>query len=250
MPNDTQTSPQWFFSTDGHRQGPYTSRELRAAADSGRLGPDDMVWKEGMPNWLKAKKIKGLFPETNEKCVASQGSPGVRASDSMVGPGQSQLLPRSPTSASPAEEPSLPESPPQSKSCPVCGESILLVAKKCKHCGEFIEHTTSGKVSFGKVSFKVSPDFAPLAPPGLSSAYYFKMMDSSKKVLARLWRNQEFSVDIPSDTVLYVAFSNRYSKAVAIKCVPTEDAGYLLSIPKAGAEFWPRCVVTKVDAPA
>ena len=25
------------------------------------------------------------------------------------------------------------------KDCPFCGESILYKAKKCKHCGEFIE---------------------------------------------------------------------------------------------------------------
>ena len=27
----------------------------------------------------------------------------------------------------------------QTKNCPYCGEEILAVAKKCKHCGEWLE---------------------------------------------------------------------------------------------------------------
>lgn len=27
----------------------------------------------------------------------------------------------------------------ETKQCPYCGEEILVVAKKCKHCGEFLD---------------------------------------------------------------------------------------------------------------
>ena len=38
----------------------------------------------------------------------------------------------------------------QTKTCPYCGEEILAIAKKCKHCGEFLDKeviTDSSKVN-------------------------------------------------------------------------------------------------------
>jgi hypothetical protein len=53
---------EWFYHKDGQQFGPFTAVELRALASNGTLGPDDLVWKAGMTEWLPAGKVKGLFP--------------------------------------------------------------------------------------------------------------------------------------------------------------------------------------------
>jgi ABC-type multidrug transport system ATPase subunit/ABC-type multidrug transport system permease subunit len=52
----------WFYSTDGKPPvGPVSATELRAVAKAGRLQPTDLVWKEGMAQWILAGQVKGLF---------------------------------------------------------------------------------------------------------------------------------------------------------------------------------------------
>ncbi len=51
----------WHYSDGGQRHGPVTAAELKAMADSGRLTPDSLVWKDGMSEWKPAKNVKGLF---------------------------------------------------------------------------------------------------------------------------------------------------------------------------------------------
>ena len=53
---------QWHAAIDGQSQGPFTDSQLRDLASRGRLGPTDMVWREGMTEWAAAGKIRGLFP--------------------------------------------------------------------------------------------------------------------------------------------------------------------------------------------
>jgi hypothetical protein len=54
---------EWFYSVAGRKLGPVGSSELKRLADSSVLSPTDLVWKEGLPAWVAASKIKGLFPQ-------------------------------------------------------------------------------------------------------------------------------------------------------------------------------------------
>lgn len=52
---------EWLYSTgDEHQQGPVSTRELNRLAESGTLRPDDLIWKEGMAEWVPANRLKGL----------------------------------------------------------------------------------------------------------------------------------------------------------------------------------------------
>ena len=52
---------QWHYSRGGQQAGPISAAELKQLASSGKLSRTDMVWKDGMPNWVPAEKINGLF---------------------------------------------------------------------------------------------------------------------------------------------------------------------------------------------
>jgi hypothetical protein len=53
---------------------------------------------------------------------------------------QEILIPAQRIPAPPTLPPPL---PPQHKPCPYCGEEILAIARKCKHCGEFLDGSPS-----------------------------------------------------------------------------------------------------------
>ena len=54
-------SQEWYYSVDGDRQGPISAGELKKLADAGTVKPGDLVWKDGMSDWVQAKSIKGLW---------------------------------------------------------------------------------------------------------------------------------------------------------------------------------------------
>jgi len=53
---------QWRYSVAGEKKGPVSSSELKQLASAGKLSRTDLIWKEGMANWVLAGKVKGLFP--------------------------------------------------------------------------------------------------------------------------------------------------------------------------------------------
>lgn len=52
----------WYFARAGTQVGPVTLNQLRAEIASGRLGRRDLVWREGMPQWVEAGQVAELLP--------------------------------------------------------------------------------------------------------------------------------------------------------------------------------------------
>jgi hypothetical protein len=53
---------EWYYTRQGQQQGPVGAAQLKQLAASGQLLPTDLVWKEGLANWVPASSARGLFP--------------------------------------------------------------------------------------------------------------------------------------------------------------------------------------------
>ncbi len=61
---------QWHYQREGKQFGPLTTTDLKLLASTGRLSPNDLVWREGLPKWLPAAKITGLWIGVNLPAVS------------------------------------------------------------------------------------------------------------------------------------------------------------------------------------
>lgn len=52
---------QWYYAVDGKQHGPVPSAELKQLTTAGKLNKQDLVWKEGTPDWVAAGTVPGLF---------------------------------------------------------------------------------------------------------------------------------------------------------------------------------------------
>ena len=71
----------WFYSAGDTRQGPVTEPELRRLALEGKLKPSDLVWKDGMPDWVEARTVESLFPRRADAEPEADDRPGRRRFD-------------------------------------------------------------------------------------------------------------------------------------------------------------------------
>ncbi|MBP89399.1 MAG: hypothetical protein CMJ64_22255 [Planctomycetaceae bacterium] len=65
-PTTTPSTQGWFYSRDGQYRGPVTPAGLKQLAASNGLSPDDLVWREGMDDWVPAKRVQHLFPKPTQ----------------------------------------------------------------------------------------------------------------------------------------------------------------------------------------
>jgi hypothetical protein len=52
----------WYLFQDGTQQGPMPLEALRDLADQGKLRPESLVTRTGMPDWVPARSVPDLFP--------------------------------------------------------------------------------------------------------------------------------------------------------------------------------------------
>ena len=54
---------RWFYSHEGRRYGPVTGKALHELAQIWQIERDDLVWSDGMKDWVHADAVPGLMPK-------------------------------------------------------------------------------------------------------------------------------------------------------------------------------------------
>jgi hypothetical protein len=81
----------WYYASAGQEVGPVSFADLRQLVSHGELQYNDPVWTEGMPNWMEASSVPGLFAEGALPRISTVSAErGHRASTSSKG-GPSQM---------------------------------------------------------------------------------------------------------------------------------------------------------------
>jgi hypothetical protein len=59
----------WYFADGDEERGPVTEAQIRTLIGTGNLHAEDLVWREGLDDWMPAGEVPGLFgngPSTAE----------------------------------------------------------------------------------------------------------------------------------------------------------------------------------------
>jgi hypothetical protein len=66
----------WFIARQGRTLGPFTAVELKQLVPAGMLRPADLIWVEGLCQWVPAARFTALFPTAAPQqywlCVAGK----------------------------------------------------------------------------------------------------------------------------------------------------------------------------------
>ncbi len=135
----------WHYMVNGRQHGPVSWERLKELMILGVVQPTGEVWKEGSPDWMSASSVPGLCSETKGS-RSELHPPNMRTSGEEVispSPPAPRTTPPIPSAGSRDDVSDRPNQAStraaQFKDCPFCGEQVLHVAKKCKHCGETID---------------------------------------------------------------------------------------------------------------
>jgi len=57
---------EWYVGSNGQQSGPFTLQHLKQMAASGQLSKADLLWREGLANWVPCASVEGLFPAASD----------------------------------------------------------------------------------------------------------------------------------------------------------------------------------------
>ncbi len=64
---------EWYFARDRTQQGPVRLSQLQRMADAGEIGPDTLVWRDGLAHWTRGSAVEELrFPIRLDAIAAAQ----------------------------------------------------------------------------------------------------------------------------------------------------------------------------------
>jgi len=89
---------QWYYSNNGSQLGPVSTEVLKGMIADGRVKLTDLVWREGMSDWLPVSSVSELTPSSINPPVqsSSQVAPPVSGTPN---PYQAPATPHSMTQA-------------------------------------------------------------------------------------------------------------------------------------------------------
>lgn len=67
----SSTEPLWYYSLDGQEQTPVVFSTLQQLASTGQITPNDFVWTNTMAEWVEARYVAGLAPESDIAAVGT-----------------------------------------------------------------------------------------------------------------------------------------------------------------------------------
>jgi len=205
----------WYYQIMGEVIGPLTANELRIHAQHHHcIYPDTLVRKGVEGQWVSADRVKGLLDTEQPPSPLPHSLPSARTTPAL----QPSKLPE--------------EEPRREKACPFCGEAILVIAKKCKHCGEFLDDSLKKP---GKAIFKASSKFI-----GLLCSYH--IMDANNSLLAKLKPSESFEVAIPKTTSIFVKYTE-FGRPIEVQCHANEINRFSITLSQSRLY----CVVSRVD---
>ena len=86
---------QWYYSKNGTQLGPVEEADLRSKLTAGEVSANDLVWREGMTDWLPAARVPELGavvaqPQYNPTSPVAGGAP----QSPYVPPGMQSYVPQ------------------------------------------------------------------------------------------------------------------------------------------------------------